>query len=269
MKRIRILDALIDDVDMREAVRRVDALARAGCPALVVTPNVDHVMKLRRDPAFRAVYDDADLVLADGMPLLWAARFLGTPLRERVAGSDLFPELCALAARRGYKVFFLGGRPGAALGAAEAMRRRYPALRVVGTYCPPVGFEHDAHENAKAVNVVRESGADLVFVGLGAPKQEKWMHAHRLLYRAPVSLGIGVTFEFEAGLVRRAPRWMRSAGLEWLWRLAMEPGRLWRRYLVEDLPFFAHVLAEKLSGRRRPAPPRSGPPRRETHPSAA
>lgn len=245
--RIKILGVSIDNFTMDEAVGRVDELVRAKSPAYIVTPNVDHVMKLQRDPVFRRIYEGAAAVFADGMPLLWAAKLFGSPLKEKVSGSDLFPDICALAAEKGYKVFFLGGRPGAADKAAEVMRVRYPRLAVAGTYCPPLGFEKDEAENAKIIRLVRESGADILFVGLGAPKQEKWIYAHHRECAVPVSIGIGVTFEFAAGMVRRSPAWMQRAGLEWLWRLFMEPRRLWRRYLVDDMAFFWLLLRQKIT----------------------
>ncbi len=257
-KRIRILGTEIDDVTMGEAVFEIDALVRAKTPASVVTPNVDHLVKLQDDEEFRRVYDSAGLVLADGMPLLWAAKWIGTPLREKVSGSDLFPEVCALAAEKGYRVFFMGGRPGAADGAAKVMKTRFPRLEIAGTYCPPMGFEKNATENDKIVKTVRDSRADILFVGLGAPKQEKWIHRHKDALGVPVSLGIGVTFEFVAGMVKRAPGWMQKAGLEWFWRLLMEPARLWKRYLVDDMRFFWLLLRYRADAVRwSPASPRA------------
>jgi len=184
------------------------------------------------------------------MPILWAGKTLGTPLKAKVSGSDLFPNLCDKAAKMGHGVFFLGGREGAARKAASVMRSRYPGLRVVGTYCPPMGFERDASENAKIVRMILNSGADIVFVGLGSPKQEKWIDRFHSQYGASVSIGVGVTFEFVSGMVRRAPLWMQRTGLEWCWRLLMEPGRLWKRYLVDDMAFFWLLLREKMAVRK-------------------
>jgi exopolysaccharide biosynthesis WecB/TagA/CpsF family protein len=210
-----------------------------------VTPNVDHIIKLQKDEEFQQIYRDASLVLADGMPLLWAAKFLGTPLKEKISGSDLFPKLCTVAAEKGYKVFFLGGRQGAAQKAAEALKMKHNALQVVRCYSPAFGFENSENENKKIVGMIKEARPDILFVGLGAPKQEKWIYKYRNQYQVPVSIGIGVSFEFVAGMVKRAPFCMQKIGLEWFWRLMMEPKRLWKRYLVDDLKFFGLVFKQK------------------------
>lgn len=244
-RRISIAGVMVDNVTLSEAVLRVENLARAAGPSVVVTPNIDHVVKLHRDAEFRRIYEAADLVLADGMPLVWAARFLGTPLKERVTGSDLFPALCACAALSGLRVFFLGGREGAAEKASEILRAANPGLMVCGVYSPPLGFEKDTIENKKIERLLSEARPDILFVGLGAPKQEKWIWKHARAVGVPVSIGVGVSFEFVAGMVRRSPRWMQRSGLEWLWRLGSEPKRLWRRYLIEDPYFFWLVLEQK------------------------
>lgn len=244
--KIRFLNILIDNLDMASALAAVDRLIEKRDPQYLVTLNIDHVVRLHKDVRFKEAYDSAAVILADGMPILWAARFLGTPLKEKVSGSDLFPKLCEISAHKGYKIFFMGGREGAAQRAAEIFRVKYPGIRIVGVYSPPFGFEADSSENYKIVSMIRGSGADIVFVGLGAPKQENWIYEHREEYRVPVSIGIGASFEFAAGFVKRAPLWMQRTGFEWLWRLAMEPKRLWRRYLVEDMEFFRIVLKQKF-----------------------
>jgi N-acetylglucosaminyldiphosphoundecaprenol N-acetyl-beta-D-mannosaminyltransferase len=229
-----------------------DCLARIGHfigqagQTFIATPNVDHIMKLQKDAEFREVYKHVDLVLADGMPLLWAARFFGTPLKEKISGSDLFSKLCEVASQRGWRLFFLGGREGAADKAAQVMRERHPGIQITGTYCPPFGFENDSSENPKIINLIQQAKPDILFVGLGAPKQEKWIYRHRDQYQVPVSIGIGVSFEFTAGMVKRAPLWMQKKGLEWFWRLIMEPRRLWKRYLIDDMQFFWLLLKTKL-----------------------
>lgn len=244
--RIRILGVAIDDVDMKGAVSMIETEVAKRDNGYAVTPNVDHIVKLQKDAEFKKIYDGAACVFADGMPLLWAGKFLGTPFREKISGSDLFPEVCRVAALKGYRLFFMGGREGAADKAAEILRKRHPTLIIAGTYCPPMGFEKDPIENAKIVRMIREAKTDILFVGLGAPKQEKWVYNHRAQYEAGVSIGIGVTFEFTAGMVKRAPVWMQTAGLEWLWRLYKEPKRLWKRYLVDDMPFFWLLLRAKI-----------------------
>ncbi|MCO5165843.1 MAG: WecB/TagA/CpsF family glycosyltransferase [Planctomycetes bacterium] len=249
--RVELTGAHIDDVTMDEAIARIEDLIARRRPEYVVTPNVDHLVKLQADAQFRAVYAEAALVLADGMPLLWASRLLGTPLREKVSGSDLFIRFAGVAARRRYRLFFLGGRLGAAERAAEVLAARHPGLLVCGVESPPLGFDRDPAANRRVLEQVRAARPDVLFVGLGAPKQEKWIHRWRLDAGAPVSIGVGVSFEFAAGMVRRAPPWMQRAGLEWAWRLLMEPTRLWRRYLVEDPRFLALFARQWLDARRR------------------
>lgn len=247
MSKATICGIDIDNVSLSETLNLIFACLDKRKPAYIVTPNVDHIVKLQKDRGFRKVYNDALLALPDGMPILWAAKFLGTPLKEKISGSDLFPTLCAISADKGYKLFFLGGREGAAEKAAEVLRDKYPKIQIVGTYCPSFGFERNSLENAKIIKMIKDAATDILFVGLGAPKQEKWIFQFKDQYEAPLSLGIGVSFEFIAGLVKRAPLWMQQLGFEWLWRLLMEPGRLWKRYLIDDLKFFWLVLKCKLN----------------------
>jgi len=246
-KTVKICGIDIHNVSMEEAVDIIDGFIKERGVHYVVTPNTDHIVKLKRDPEFKEIYEKASLILADGMPILWAAKFLGAPLQEKVSGSDLFPRLCEASARKGYKLFFLGGRPGAALKAAEVLGKRYPGIKIIGIYSPPHGFEKDAEEDKKILTLIRTAGPDILFVGLGAPKQEKWISAHYQELNVPVSIGVGVSFEFVSGMVRRAPLWMQKSGLEWLWRLMIEPARLWKRYLVDDMEFFWFVLKQKCS----------------------
>jgi len=247
---LRILGVAIDRVTMAQALDRAEALMGGSRPAQLLTPNVDHLMRCRRDPLLRAAYEAGELVVADGMPLVWAARYLGTPLPERVAGSDLTPLLCGRAAEGGYPVFLMGGLPGAAEGAARVLRARHPDLLLAGVECPPIGFERDAALERALLDRIRTSRPALLVVALGSPKQEVWIHRHKERLGVPLSIGVGATLDFMAGLVRRAPRLFQKTGLEWFWRLLTEPRRLWRRYLVDDLPFFWHVLREKRAGRR-------------------
>ncbi len=249
-ERIDLCGISIDNVTMREAVERIDAMVRARRPAYVITPNVDHLVKLQKDAEFREIYRAADLVLADGMPLLWAGRFLGTPFKAKVSGSDLLYEVCAMAEARGHRLFFLGGRPGAADQAKAVFEKKHPALRIVGTDCPPMGFEKDGSESARIAQKILQAAPDILMVGLGAPKQEKWIAKNYQRLGVPVSLGVGVSFEFAAGIVRRAPVAMQKTGFEWLWRLGSEPGRLWRRYLIDDPEFFWLICKQKFSKRR-------------------
>ena len=245
LSKIDICNVIIDNLTMQEALSETARLIETGKDQYIVTPNVDHIIKLQKDEEFADIYRKANLVLADGMPLLWASKYLGTPLKERVTGSDLLPELCKLSAQRGYKVFLLGGRPGAAERAGKILSEKFKGLNIVGTYCPPFGFEHSQDENRKIIHIIKEVGPDIVFVGLGAPKQEKWIYSNKELYKAKISIGVGVSFEFIAGMVKRAPIWLQRIGMEWFWRLIMEPKRLWKRYLKDDMKIFKLVYFQK------------------------
>ena len=244
--KVKIGNILIDNLTMVEAVKKIESLIQLGEPSYVVTPNVDHLIRLQKDKFFFQIYEKANLILADGMPLLWAAKFFSTPLKEKISGSDLFPELCKMSAEKNYRLFFIGGRPNAALITSNKMREKYNGIKIVGTYSPPFGFEKSEYENKKIRDLIIKSKPDILFVGLGSPKQEIWIKNHSNELKVPVSIGIGVTFEFFSGMVRRAPKWMQKCGLEWLWRLMMEPRRLWVRYVVDDMPFLKLVLEQKF-----------------------
>lgn len=244
--RVDICGIGIDRISFQETVEAVTGLVAKGTPSFIATCNVDHIIKLRKDPDFMAVYKQASFVVPDGIPLLWAASFLGTSLKGRVNGTDLFEKLCEISVGYKYRLFFLGGRSGAADGAAGVLRTRYPGIQIVGTYSPPLGFENNEAENGSIISMIRDARADILFVGLGAPKQEKWICKYKDEYKVPLSIGIGVSFEFIAGMVKRAPVWMQRAGLEWLWRVLMEPSRLWKRYFIDDMKFFWFLLNQKF-----------------------
>lgn len=241
-----ILDTRIDNLAMDEALERIAALAESPAFSHVITANVDQLMKKRGEPGLAEVYRRAALVVADGMPLLWAARFLGTPLRERINGTDLMERACGFAAARNFPVFLLGSQAGDGERAADRLRERFPGLAVSGIYAPYHGFENDARENAKIQAMIAAKRPAILFVSLGSPKGLKWIDRHQRDCGAAVAVEVGASFAFLSGRIRRAPRWMQNAGLEWAWRLVHEPLRLGKRYLA-DLPFFYFVLKQKLS----------------------
>ncbi len=215
-------------------------------PGFIVTPNVDHVCLFQRDLYFREAYLDAFLVLTDGMPIVWASRLLRRPLAQKLSGSDLVPQLSAFAAREGLSIFLLGAMEGVGEVAAETLQRRCPGLRIAGAYSPPLSFEGDPRTNEETIRRLNEAKPDICFVALGSPRQEIWMHRNYKAAGVPIMLGIGAGLDFMAGRVKRAPVWMQNAGMEWMWRLGLEPRRLWRRYLVEDLLFFRLFWMEVL-----------------------
>jgi N-acetylglucosaminyldiphosphoundecaprenol N-acetyl-beta-D-mannosaminyltransferase len=205
----------------------------------VVTPNVDHVVQLQEHAGLRAAYRDANLILADGWPVVLASRLLGRPLPERVPGSDLVPALFASGER--LRVFLLGAEPGVAEVAAERIQTQWPSVKVVGCYSPPRGFDTHPVGTRRALQLLEETPHDVLVLGLGAPKQELWMHWNRCQIPSKVALCVGATIDFLAGHRRRAPRWMQRLGLEWLHRMLSEPRRLVKRY-ARDAWIFPRVV---------------------------
>jgi N-acetylglucosaminyldiphosphoundecaprenol N-acetyl-beta-D-mannosaminyltransferase len=249
---VEIGGARVDRCTFQEATDWIIRHARTGgSPASVVTPNSHHIVLLQGSVGYREIYHAAQLSVADGMSLVWASRLLGAPLPERIGGVDLFEEVCRAAAGTDLRLFFLGGRPGAAEGAARVLRARYPGLLVAGTYCPPPGFERDSEESERVNRALRSADPDILFVGLGAPKQEQWIFANQQELGIPVAVGVGASLDFVSGLVPRAPRWMQRAGLEWLFRVIMEPRRLGRRYARVIPGFVWLVLRQYLRERPR------------------
>ncbi|WP_226897200.1 WecB/TagA/CpsF family glycosyltransferase [Paraclostridium bifermentans] len=233
-KRMTFLNTEVDNVTLDESIEIIDGYIKDGKPRYVVTPNVDHIVKLEEDLEFQNVYRDADLILTDGMPLIWISKWLKRPIKEKVSGSDLFPKVCELAANKGYKVFLLGAGEGVAAQAASNLKSKYKGLNIVGVYSPPYGFEKNEKEISKISDIINQSKPDVLAVGLGAPKQEKFLYNYKDKLNVPVSLGIGASIDFEAGNVNRAPKWMQKSGLEWFYRLCKEPRRMYKRYLVDD-----------------------------------
>jgi len=236
-------------LDEAGTVGKVLTELEAGRGGWVATPNLDILRRYRRSPEFRKLLDQATIRVADGMPLVWAARLQGTPLPGRVAGSSLIGSLATGLGTVGRSVYLLGGEPGAAVGAAEILRRRSPGLQVLGTSAPRIG---DQFNTAPLVEALRLGGMpDVVFVGLPSPKAERLIAALRPAFPATWFVGVGVSFSFLTGQLRRAPRWVQRCGMEWLFRLSVEPRRLARRYLVDGLPFAAGLFARTLVGGRR------------------
>jgi N-acetylglucosaminyldiphosphoundecaprenol N-acetyl-beta-D-mannosaminyltransferase len=244
--RVGIGYALVDNCSCEEACEAIVLHAKSGGkPAYVTTANAQHIVLLDQDKRLREIYDRADLVVPDGFSLLLAARFYGRFLQERIAGVDMVQTLCNLAAENDLHVFLMGGLPESADQAARVLKQRAPSLRI-STYCPPFGFEKSPEALEAAASVIRAAKPDLLFVALGAPKQEHWIYDHGLQLSVPVSMGVGGSFELIAGVVPRAPVWMQNFGCEWLYRLYREPRRMWRRYLIGNLEFAAIVIRQRI-----------------------
>lgn len=249
--RVRLAGGWVHRVTMIEAIDRIDASIGAGVGGWVLTPNLDILHKLSSDAGFAELVEPATLRLADGMPLVWASRIAGDPLPERVAGSDLVWRLCERSALRGYGVYLLGGDEGVAERAGRVLMEKYPGLRVVGTHCPPFGFEKNAEEMARIERGLVEASPAVVLVALGCPKQERLIASLRGRFPGVWFLGIGISLSFVTGDVRRAPPWVRRLGLEWVHRLMQEPGRLARRYLVVGIPFAGRLFVGAVIARFR------------------
>jgi N-acetylglucosaminyldiphosphoundecaprenol N-acetyl-beta-D-mannosaminyltransferase len=237
---VRVGILWVDAVTFDGALDAIASLVRSGRGGSVFTPNVDHVVTAEDDLEFRAAYEAVDLSLADGKPILWAARLLGKPLPAKVSGSDLIEPLLRLAGQSGWRVFFLGGAPGVAVAAAERARRDF-GVNVVGTASPFIRLDGTAGDLEQGIDEVTAARPDLVLVAMGAPKQERWIHHNRKRLGPAVGVGVGASFDFVIGRIARAPRWVSQAGLEWLFRLVREPRRLAHRYLVKDPRFLAVV----------------------------
>ena len=242
----RILGVRVDAVQIPDVVTRMEQwiAARDGCRFVAVT-GMHGVTEAQHDAALKSILNAADLVVPDGMPLVWLGRMRGHALRRRVYGPELMLTFCEHSACRGYRHFFYGGAPGVAEQLAENLARRFSGLRVAGTYSPPFRAL-TAEEEVEVLQRIRAAAPDVLWVGLSTPKQEEWMHAFRPRFCVPVLVGVGAAFDVNSGRHRQAPRWMREHGLEWLFRLLQEPRRLWRRYLLRGSEFLFLVALELL-----------------------
>lgn len=235
MARIKFMNTDIDNLTMAETLNEIDKLIQKKNCLYVVTPNVDHIVRLEKDEELQKVYKNASLILTDGKPLIWISKWYKTPIKEKISGSDLFPRVCQLAANKNYTMYLLGAAEGVADTAAKNLMKKYPGLNIVGTYSPPFGFEKSKQEMNKIKTQIQDVHPDILIVGLGCPKQEKFMYYHCKELGVPISFGLGASIDFEAGNIKRAPKWMSNHGLEWLYRFSKEPKRLFKRYFVDDL----------------------------------
>jgi N-acetylglucosaminyldiphosphoundecaprenol N-acetyl-beta-D-mannosaminyltransferase len=244
VKQVKILNVSIDNVSKEDLLKKIGSQG-----GVVFTPNVDHLMKLQNDPEFHQVYQSSTYRVCDSKILMYASKFLGQPLQEKISGSDLFPDFYQYYSQsEDIKIFLLGAGEGVAKKAQETINQKVGREMIVDCYSPPFGFEKDAEECERIIRKINASGATVLAVGLGAPKQEIWIAKYKVfLKNIKIFLAIGATIDFEAGEKSRSPKWMSELGLEWLYRLQTEPNRLWKRYLVEDLPFFWLLLKQKLN----------------------
>jgi N-acetylglucosaminyldiphosphoundecaprenol N-acetyl-beta-D-mannosaminyltransferase len=252
---LSILGVPLDNVTTGQALETISAMIASRKPHYIATANVDFTALALNDEELRRILLDAHMVVCDGMPLVWASRWLGNALPERVAGSDLVPKLLAISEEKGWSVYFLGGQKEVALKAIEKVREQHPKLKIAGVMSPPFKPLHEMDHAAICADI-RQADPDLLFVSFGCPKQEKWIAMNYLRAGAPVSIGVGATIDFLAGHMKRAPRWMQMTGLEWLYRLLQEPRRLFKRY-ASDFVVFGFTIVKQwwlTSGGRRSTP---------------
>lgn len=236
---VRLGELAVHPVTLDDAVSRILAMVETGLGGFIVTPNVDHVCLVESDIELRSIYARADLVLADGQPLVWLAKAIGSPVPEKVSGSDITLPLLRAARDAGQSVFFLGATESVCAELCRKLGELVPGLNVAGSSSPRFDPRGDDTEFVAALDAACHSGADLLFLALGSPKQEYALGRYVDRFRPAVAIGVGATFDFIVGKQKRAPKWMSDAGLEWLFRLSREPRRLWRRYLVDDRRFAA------------------------------
>jgi N-acetylglucosaminyldiphosphoundecaprenol N-acetyl-beta-D-mannosaminyltransferase len=248
--RIHLLGLPLAAVTSQELVEIVSTSLKEGRGGWIITANVDYLLHFHSDEEAARMHREADVVVADGIPLLWAARLQGTPLPGRVAGADLVWQLAAAAARGGHSLFLLGGAPGTAEKACDRFRTLHPELRIAGSLSPRISTFPTAEEVTGVRSELERAQPDLVYVALGWPKQERLIQALRVAFPRTWWVGVGASLSFVGGDVRRAPTWMQRIGLEWLYRLLQEPRRLAPRYLMRDLPFAARLLLGSWRERR-------------------
>jgi N-acetylglucosaminyldiphosphoundecaprenol N-acetyl-beta-D-mannosaminyltransferase len=245
-----VLGVRVDAVQIPDAIARMERwIQERRASQYVAVTGMHGVSESRLDPDFRTILNEAGMVVPDGMPLVWLGRVHGHALRRRVYGPELMLEFCRATSSRRVRHFFYGGAPGVADALAERLAGRFPGLAVAGTYSPPFR-PLTVEEDAAIVAAINETNADVLWVGLSTPKQERWMHQHRDRLNVPVMVGVGAAFDMHSGRLKQAPAWMREHGLEWFYRLVQEPRRLWRRYLVLGSMFVCNVSLE-LAGLRK------------------
>lgn len=242
-EKAKILNIEINNISTSSLLRRI----KNG--GVLLTPNVDHLMKLQRDREFLEIYRRADYIVCDSKIVYWATKFLGREVEEKISGSDFFPLFYEhYRYDEDIKIFLLGGTEESVELARANINKKIGRQIVVGAYSPPIEFENSVAESNKITELIDKSHATVLAVGVGAPKQEKWIDRHRgKLVNVKIFFAIGATINFEAGNEKRSPKWMSEAGLEWLYRLLQDPQRLWKRYLLDSFPFFLLILLQKFN----------------------
>ncbi|MBQ5949794.1 WecB/TagA/CpsF family glycosyltransferase [Massilia sp. ST3] len=245
-ERITLMGCDVDNLSMEETLGRIEGFIASGRPHQHVVVNVDKLVKASRDPELRRIINECALINADGMPVVWASRLLGKPLKERVAGVDLFEALMRRAGEKGWRVFLLGAKEEVVGKVAETYQRKYPRLVLAGWRN---GYWKGEHEEAEVARQIRDSRADLLFVAISSPKKEQFLGKYQAEMKIPFAMGVGGTFDVAIGKVKRAPVWMQKSGLEWFYRFLQEPRRMFRRYFIDDMAFVWLFIKEAARGR--------------------
>jgi N-acetylglucosaminyldiphosphoundecaprenol N-acetyl-beta-D-mannosaminyltransferase len=251
MKKELLFGLKFNPMTLNEAAEALISDARCGLKCSVVTPNVDHVVQAKKDYFIRGVFNSCQYHFVDGMPLVWMSRWLcSKKLPERVAGVDLFEKICELSVKDKIKIYLLGAEERVLKSTVNKLEDDYQGINIVGSFSPSVGFENNVDVNQLIIEQINASAADIVFLALGAPKQEIWMHNNISCLDRGVLVGVGATFDLYSGKYRRAPKWVQNVGFEWLWRLILEPRRLWRRYIFYDFRILSYFISEVFFNRK-------------------
>lgn len=245
MEKQPLLNTYVNNVNMDEAIQAIEDMIASKKKNYIVAINVDVVMKIENDDYLKEITDKADMVLVDGKPLEWIAKWHKRPIKAKISGSDLVPFLCKIAAEKGYSIFIIGGKEGIAEKAKQNLERDLQGIHIVGTYAPTFGFEKDEKELNKINEMISEVHPDILIACFGCPKQEKWIYENYQKYDAKVSICAGATVDFLAGNVNRAPKWMSDHGLEWFYRFLQEPKRMFKRYFIDDVKILGLVRRYK------------------------
>ncbi|MBM3443365.1 MAG: WecB/TagA/CpsF family glycosyltransferase [Bacteroidetes bacterium] len=244
--RVLIAGVGFNNVDRLELIGLLDDAHASGSKSQVCFVPANSVMAARKSAEVAHAYQQSEFVICDGVPVRWASLLLGTPLKERITGFDFFPQFIRQCANRKYSVFFLGAAPGIADELVRVYQQQFPDLDVRGVYCPPMTATFPYEENERMIQLINAAQPDVLFVSLTAPKQDAWIRQHWDRLHVKIAMGVGAAFSSEIGRIRRAPQWMQSAGLEWLYRFLQEPRRLFRRYFIEAPPFIGLVIRQRL-----------------------
>ncbi len=248
-ERANILNVQVSRFDLNETMQQFSHAIENGKKLRVAVTPVNCILWARKNDRLKSLYNSADIVTADGVPVVWASKLLNTPIRGRVTGLDLLPEFSAVASENGYSFFFLGAAEGVADQLSDVLKKINPDLQVAGTYSPPFTEKFSDSENQKMIDRINRSGADVLWVSLTAPKQDFWIAEHFDQLNISVAVGVGAAFDVVAGNIQRSPAWMQKSGLEWLYRLMKEPARLSRRYLVEAPLFIPLIFKQFITSR--------------------